>query len=220
VIDVRAAVNHLDERRVEARLTGLGAPPDAQVLGADGHVDARRSGSATPSACAVTAWPRSRPRAAGFAAEQVGGDDVATPEEARDEARARVAEQALGRVALHARAAVEDRDAVAHRERLLLVVRDVEERRAGLLLDVLQLCLHLAPDLLVERRERLVEQQQRWLERERAGQRDPLLLAAAQEGDVLLAMPARPTSLSRSETRSRISAAGRRRTGGRSRHSG
>jgi hypothetical protein len=58
-------------------------------------------------------------------------------------------------------ALVEDRDAVAHRERLFLVVRDVDERHPELLLDLLQLDLQLLAELQVERAERLVEEERR-----------------------------------------------------------
>ena len=111
-------------------------------------------------------------------------DQVAVPEEAGDEARTRATEQGARRVALHALSAIDHRDPVAHRQRLLLIVGDVDERGTGLLLDALQLGLHLAPDLLVERAERLVQQQDRRRERERPGKRDPLLLAAAQRHHV------------------------------------
>jgi hypothetical protein len=53
----------------------------------------------------------------------------------------------------------EDGQAVAHRERLLLVVRDVDEGQPDLLLDLLELDLHRLAQLQVERAERLVEQQ-------------------------------------------------------------
>ena len=77
-------------------------------------------------------------------------------------------------------AAVHDRDPVGHRERLFLVVRDVDEGRAELVLDALQLELHLLAQLHVERSERLVEQERRRPVDERAGERDPLLLAAGE----------------------------------------
>ena len=48
--------------------------------------------------------------------------------------------------------------AIGHRQRFLLVVRDVEEGHPETLLDRFQLGLHLAPDPEVERSERLVEQ--------------------------------------------------------------
>ena len=65
----------------------------------------------------------------------------------------------LGRAELLDDAVVHDRDAVRHRERLLLVVRHVDERDPDLALDALELDLHLLAQLEVERAERLVEQQ-------------------------------------------------------------
>ena len=55
---------------------------------------------------------------------------------------------------------------VRHRQRLLLVVRHVDERDADVLLDALELDLELLAQLEVERAQRLVEQQHR-----RAGSR-------------------------------------------------
>ena len=77
-------------------------------------------------------------------------------------------------------AAVHDGDAVAHRERLFLVVRDVHERRARARLDLLELELHLLAQLEVERAQRLVEQQRGGFVDERARERDALLLAAGE----------------------------------------
>ena len=76
------------------------------------------------------------------------------------------------------RPAVHDRDAVGHGQRFLLVVRDVDERRAELVLDPLQLQLHLLAQLHVQRAERLVEQQRSRTVDERARERDALLLPA------------------------------------------
>ena len=75
-------------------------------------------------------------------------------------------------------AVAHDRDAVAHGQRFLLVVRDVDERDAELLLVAADLDLHLAPELAVEIGERLVEQQQRRPRDQAARQRHALLLAA------------------------------------------
>ena len=70
-------------------------------------------------------------------------------------------------------------DAVAHRQRLVLVVGDVDERDPRqLALDALELELHLLAQLEVERAERLVEQQHPRAVDERAGERDALALAA------------------------------------------
>ena len=72
---------------------------------------------------------------------------------------------------------------VAHRQRLLLVVGDQDEGDADVALQVLQLDLHVAAQLAVERRQRLVEQQHGRPVDQRAGQRDALLLAAGQLPD-------------------------------------
>ena len=77
-------------------------------------------------------------------------------------------------------ALVEHRQAVAHRQRLLLVVRDVDEGDPELLLDPLQLDLQLLAQLQVERAERLVEQQRLRPVDDRAGERDALALAAGE----------------------------------------
>ena len=77
-------------------------------------------------------------------------------------------------------AEVHDGDAVAHRQRLFLVVRDVHERGARARLDLLELELHLLAQLEVERAQRLVEQQGRRLVDERAREGDPLLLPAGE----------------------------------------
>ena len=77
-------------------------------------------------------------------------------------------------------ALVEHREAVAHRQRLLLVVRDVDEGDPELLLDPLQLDLQLLAQLQVERAERLVEQERLRPVHDRARERDALALAAGE----------------------------------------
>jgi hypothetical protein len=79
-------------------------------------------------------------------------------------------------------AVVEDRDAIAHRQRLFLVVGDVDERDACLALDPQQLKLHLLAELEVECAKRLVEQQHLGLVHDRPGQGDALPLAAGELG--------------------------------------
>ena len=73
---------------------------------------------------------------------------------------------------------VEDRHAVGHRQRLALVVRHVDEGDADLLLDLLQLDLHLLAKPQVKGAERLVEEQDAGPIDQRAGERDALALAA------------------------------------------
>ena len=77
-------------------------------------------------------------------------------------------------------AAVHHGDPVGHRERLLLVVRDVDERRAELGLDPLQLELHLLAQLDVERAQRLVEQERGRPVDQSARERHALLLASGE----------------------------------------
>ncbi len=73
---------------------------------------------------------------------------------------------------------VEDRNAIGHRERLLLVMRHVHERDADLALDGLQLDLHLLAQLEVERAERFVEEQHPRPVDDRSRESHPLALPA------------------------------------------
>ena len=106
------------------------------------------------------------------------------------------------------RPVVEDGQAVAHRERLVLVVGDVDEGDPDLALDPLELDLHLLAQLQVERAERLVEQQHARAVDDRAGERDALALAAGELRRLALAdaaaaapSPAPPARLSRRSPR-------------------
>src|SRR5581483_4392516 len=65
-------------------------------------------------------------------------------------------------------------------ERLLLVVRHVDERDADLLLERLELDLQGLAELGVERAERLVEEQDGGVQDQGAGERHPLLLPAGE----------------------------------------
>src|SRR5262249_53234520 len=81
---------------------------------------------------------------------------------------------------LHDPAAVHDAEALAERHGLLLVVRDHDEGDAEALLDVEQLELRVLAQLLVERGQRLIEQQQFRPLDQRTRQRYALALAARQ----------------------------------------
>jgi hypothetical protein len=65
-------------------------------------------------------------------------------------------------------------------QRLLLVVRHVQHGQRKRLLELADLLAHAPPQLRVEVRQRLVEEQHLGLEHERAGDRDALLLAAGE----------------------------------------
>ena len=71
-----------------------------------------------------------------------------------------------------------DGDAIAHRHRLDLVVRDVDRRHAELGLEARDLRAHVHAQLRVEVRERLVHQVRLRLAHDRAAHRHPLALAA------------------------------------------
>ena len=62
---------------------------------------------------------------------------------------------------------IHHRDAVGQRQRLLLVVRHVEARRARLGMNAPQLAAQLQPQPRIEVRERLIEQDQPGINRQR-----------------------------------------------------
>ena len=119
--------------------------------------------------------------------DDLGLDEVHAAEEVGDLAVDRPLVDLLGRRDLRDAPAEHDRDAVGHGERLVLVVRDEHEGDADRLLQPAQLDLHLLAQLLVERRQRLVEQQHLRPHHQRPGQRHALALAARQLGRAALA---------------------------------
>ncbi len=78
--------------------------------------------------------------------------------------------------------AVHHDDVVGHRERFLLVVRHVQHRQRQRLLQLADLLADPPPQLGVEVRQRLVEQQHRGLQHQRPRDGDALLLAAGEFG--------------------------------------
>ena len=89
----------------------------------------------------------------------LGVEHVRRADEAGHERRGRMVVDLARRADLLDATVVEHRDTSAHRQRLTLVVGDEHERDADVVLDRLQLDLHLLAELEVERAERLVEQQ-------------------------------------------------------------
>ncbi len=89
-------------------------------------------------------------------------------------------------------AVAEDGDAIAHRQRLFLVVGDVDEGDAHLLLDPLQLDLHLLAQLEVEGAQRLVEQEHAGAVHDGPGKRHPLTLPAGELARLALPEPGQP----------------------------
>src|SRR5581483_9823082 len=81
-------------------------------------------------------------------------EEVARADELRREAGGRLLVDVLGRAHLLDPAVVQDRDPVAHRERLLLVMRDEDERHAELALEAPELRLEPLAQLEVQGTER------------------------------------------------------------------
>ena len=107
--------------------------------------------------------------------EEVGGAD-----ELRREPVARRLVDLARRPVLNQPAAVHHRHLIRERQRLQLVVRHEQRRDAEAGGELLQLVPHLLPQFRVQVAERLVEQQRFRLVDERAGEREALLLPAAQ----------------------------------------
>ncbi len=105
------------------------------------------------------------------------------PDEARDLGGRRALVQVARGAGLEHAAAVDDRDAVGHAQRLVLVVRDEQRRRTAGALQCANLVAQLMTDAGIERRQRLVEQQQLRFDHERPRERDALLLPAGQHRD-------------------------------------
>jgi len=71
------------------------------------------------------------------------GDDIAFPDEARRKGVHRLVIDILRRADLLDHAAVHDDDGIAHRERLLLIMRNINKRDAEPLLNLFEFKLHL-----------------------------------------------------------------------------
>ncbi len=124
----------------------------------------------SPSSTAV----RPSPARAGDAVEDVGAG------EAGDERVGRRGDELVRRGELAQRPLDEHADAVGERRRLLEVVRDEQRRQPGLRQHPGELGPDRGAGVRVERRRRLVEQQHPRPAGERAGERDPLPLAAGE----------------------------------------
>ncbi len=118
---------------------------------------------------------------AGMALDDAG-EHVLPAHEARDIGRLRAVEDHLGGVGLVDAAGVHHHHHVGERDRLGLGVGDVDEGDAELGLQAAELAAHAEPEELVERRERLVEEQHPRIGDQRTGERDALLLAAGKLG--------------------------------------
>ena len=105
-------------------------------------------------------------------------EQVRLADELGNESAPRVEVELLRSAVLFDPALVQYDDTVGHRQRLILVVGHEEECLVRAALNGLELLLNLATQLRVERSERLVEQQEGGVRRQRAGKGHPLALSA------------------------------------------
>ena len=104
-------------------------------------------------------------------------DDVVVTHEPRDDIGGRSRGDRQGVGDLLNPGLVHDDDAIGHRERFFLVVRDMDEHEAQLTLEIAELDAHPQLQQAVEVAERFIEQKRLWLRDEDARQRDALLLS-------------------------------------------
>ena len=105
-----------------------------------------------------------------------------TPDEPSDEVVRRVRDDLVGRADLLDATGPHDDELIADRSRLGVVVRDVDRGHADPVQQLLEVDRQPFAERAVERAERLVEHEEARLRSERAGERDPLLLAARERG--------------------------------------
>ena len=96
---------------------------------------------------------------------------------------------------LHHPSRAHDDDPVGEREGLLVVVGHVDRGQPGAIEQLAELTEQALAPRTVEGAERLVEHEQPRLDRERAGQRDPLLLTTRQLRDPAIAERAQPDEI-------------------------
>ena len=174
----RAEEAHVLDGAVAAWRRGRG-PAGAPGPAGAGPARRRRRPGRAPVRFRVTRWPPIS-RAPDGGVGDAGADDVEGADEGGDEGGGGVVVDGEGVADLLGHALVHHHDAVGHRQRLLLVVGDVDGGDAERLLDGADLLAQRHADLGVERRERLVEEQELGLRGERARQRHALLLAAGE----------------------------------------
>ena len=122
-------------------------------------------------------------------AHEVRVEDVRAANEIGDETRPRPLIDIRRRADLNDAPLVEHRDAIRHRKGFALVVGDEDEGKAKRALQCLEFALHVLAKFEVERAERFVEQQDLGPDDQRAGEGDPLPLAAGQLAGLALFHP-------------------------------
>ena len=176
---------HLAHRDLAGQRDVAAALLERQPLGANADDDRDRAPTAPGAAPArARAGSRSPGRARLLLAglREVGGEEVhrRRAEEAGDEPVRRPLVDLDRRADLLDDAVLEHDDLIGERHRFDLIVGDVHRGRVRLAVDARDLAPHVAAQLRVEVRQRLVEQEHLGLAHDRATDRDALALAARQ----------------------------------------
>ena len=158
-------------------MTTRPAPAGSAVTSSD---SGRTSATTGARGGAAPATGRRVPSSSHLAVAQGRGQPVHRADELGDERGRRALVQLVGAGDLLQPPGAHHADPVGDRQRLGLVVGDEHGGDAELELDPADLLAQLHPHLGVQRRERLVEQQHLRRDRQRPGQRHPLLLAAGE----------------------------------------
>ena len=165
------------------------AGPYQDLLGPDGERHRRPRGKPFARAAEHLRRPHAHPARARARRPR---DEVHLPHEARHERRGRLRVHGDRRAHLLHGAVVHHDDAIGHGQRLFLVVRHHDRGDAEPPLQPADLEAQRLAHPRVERGQRLVEQEQGGLRRERAGQRHALLLAARELGGILVLVVPEP----------------------------
>jgi hypothetical protein len=174
---VGAEVDHVLDPAAQRRpVARLAQPdplrPDREADRAAGRALGGRAGDAG------LARGQAHPRGGAVALQHLAFQEVGLTDEVGDEVGGRVLVD-FGRAAdLENLSGVHHGHAVRHGQRLALVVGDEDEGDAGLVLNALELDLHVLAQFEIERRERLIEEQHLGPVGECASECDALLLAA------------------------------------------
>ena len=128
----------------------------------------------------------------GRGADRVDHEEVGDAQEVGDVGVGGFGIDLPGRADLRDATVVHHGQAVAHRERLFLVVGHVDERDPDIALQRGELDLERLAQLRVERAERLVEQEHRRLEYQGTRERDALLLPSRELRGLALGQPLEP----------------------------
>ena len=163
---------------------------DLEILRTDNDIDRR-----IPAEALVHALERAAAELDLAVLEHHAVNDIGFADEICDKGVDRLVVD-VGRAAdLLDNAVVHNDNAVTHRQRLFLVVGDVDKGDAGTLLNALQLDLHVLAQLEVEGTERLVEQQNARFAHQCTRDGDTLLLTAGKTGHIAVFKAAQTNQL-------------------------